>query len=219
MEFICAVLNRTEGAEETSNKLAQLVTEWQESGPNLAKMMAKPANVPLWRTLAKSCNATWTITKTGGASIHLEPGIALPEFGHSRTRTEEKEAKAKILFYKLTLGPWEKLGGPCPRCGKYFIRKRANHKSYCGRRCGSLASAEASTRKKLNEDRAKLLGLAVKFWPQWTERKHPIRALWIAEKVNAKRGTERHITQKWISRNIDIRTGKVKGATNGTRKN
>ncbi len=197
LEFICAVLNKTQGAEETSRKLTQLVTEWQESGPNLAKMMA--ANLPLWHTLANSCHAAWTITKTGGAYIHLEPGIALPKYGHSRTRAEEKEAQAVILFYLLTLGPWEKLGGPCPRCGKYFIKKRANHKIYCGRRCGSLASAKVSTRKKLNEDIAgKVLRARTEIqewdvlkrhpaidWKQWVHKREPdISPKWLTRAVN-----------------------------------
>jgi len=197
LEFICAVLNKTEEAEGTSHKLAQLVTEWQKSGPNLAKMM--PANLQLWRTLANSCHATWTITETGGAYVNLEHGSAPPKSGHSRTSAEEKEAKAVMLFYLLTLGPWEKLGGPCPRCGKYFIKKRTNHNIYCGRRCGSLASAKVSTRKKLDEDLAgKVLRARTAIqewdalkrhpaidWKQWVHKRKPdITPKWLTRAVN-----------------------------------
>lgn len=197
LEFICAVLNKTKGAEETSDALAKLVTEWQKSGPNLAKMMA--ANLPLWRTLAGSCNATWTITKTGGASIHLAPGIALPKFGHGSTRAEKTEAEAVILFYLLTLGPWEKLGGPCPRCKKYFIKKRANHKIYCGRRCGSLASAAVSTRRKLDEDRANKIERARKAIQEWDDLKSRPAIEW--KRWVHKR--EPDITSKWLTRAVN----------------
>lgn len=202
LEFICKVLNGEAGSKETSLKLTQLVTEWQKSGerqnsePNLAKMMMKPANLTLWQTLTRSCNATWTITETGGAYIHLEPGIALPKFGHSRTRAEEQEATAVILFYLLTLGPWEKLGGPCPRCGKYFIKKRANHKIYCGRRCGSLASAKVSTRKKLDKEREDKVGRARKLIQEWNKlKRRPCKSWkqWV-------HGKDQTITPKWLTR-------------------
>lgn len=197
LEFICKVLNRETESKELSLKLTQLVTEWQASGPNLAKMMT--ANLPLWKTLTRSCNATWTITETGGAYVDLQPGIALPKFGHSRTRDEEQEAQAVILFYLLTLGPWETLGGPCPRCGKYFIKKRANHRIYCGRGCASLASAKVSTRKKLDEEREDKVERAREAiqewdalksrpaidWKQWVHKREPdITPKWLTRAVN-----------------------------------
>jgi ribosomal protein S27AE len=201
LEFICKVLNRETGSKELSLKLTKLVTEWQKSGPNLAKMMT--ANLPLWNTLTRSCNATWTITETGGAYVDLQPGIALPKFGHSRTRVEEREATAVMLFYKLTVGPWEKLGGPCPRCGKYFIKKRANHKIYCGRKCGSLVSAEVSTRKKLNEDRAKKVLRAGALIQEWDAlKRHPT--------IDWKRWVhhaDETITPKWLTRAVNPKHG------------
>ena len=194
LEFICKVLNREAGSMETFRKLTQLVTEWQASGPNLAKMMT--ANLPLWNTLTRSCNATWTITETGGAYVDLQPGIALPKFGHSRTRVEQQEAQAVILFYLLTLGPWEKLGGPCPRCGKYFIKKRANHKIYCGRGCGSLASAKVSTRKKLDKEREHKVERARKLIQKWDELKRRPGKSW-KQWVH---GKDQTITPKWLTR-------------------
>ena len=60
-------------------------------------------------------------------------------------------------------------------------------------------------------EREALLQSAAKFWPQWTERKHSNRSLWVAERVNAQpkrmkishkwKPVKRHITQKWVSRN------------------
>ncbi len=61
---------------------------------------------------------------------------------------------------------------------------------------------QAAGNRARKDEREELLALAVKFWPQWTERKHPNRARWVAKKMNAARNaTERHIQPKWVSRN------------------
>jgi hypothetical protein len=97
----------------------------------------------------------------------------------------------------------------------YFIRRRL-------RRCYQRAALcphhlrQAAGNRAREDEREELLALAVKFWPQWTERKHPNRAFWIAQQMNAKRkATERRITQKWVSRNLYIPTGKVKEDAKG----
>jgi hypothetical protein len=96
-------------------------------------------------------------------------------------------------------------------CGApYFWRKRLRETYKREARCPHHLRQAAGNRTRESE-REGLLGLAAEFWPQWTEREHPNRALWIAEQMNEKRkATERRITQKWVSRNIDVRTGKVK---------
>lgn len=107
----------------------------------------------------------------------------------------------------------------CDGCKGYFAYERKPRRTikrgiFC-KDCKPRASL-VRTKASRETERGKLLDLAAKFWPQWTERKHPNRALWIAEKINAQRkGTERRITQKWVSRNIDIRTGKVKENAKG----
>jgi hypothetical protein len=199
LEFICKVLNGEAASKETSLKLAKLVTEWQESGPNLVKMMMKPANLKLWNTLINSCHATWTITETGGAYINHTPGIALRKFGHSRTRDEEQEAQAVILFYSLTIGPWEKLGGPCPRCRVYFIKKRANHKIYCGRKCGSLASAKKATRERLDKEHKHKLEQAQAAIQEWNALKRRPAMSWKQWVITK----EPDITSKFLTRAVN----------------
>jgi hypothetical protein len=68
----------------------------------------------------------------------------------------------------------DKLAGPCPRCGRYFLRKTVKQKVYCSRNCGSLASARASTLKRRNDEHAQKLlraSEAAAMWnPQNTRR-------------------------------------------------
>ncbi len=97
-----------------------------------------------------------------------------------------------------------------PDCDTYFIRSRREEflkrGSYCAKH-----SKGAGTAKERDDDRSALLELAVKIYSQWTPDEHPNRALWIANKVNELRnGTERRITQKWVTRNINMTDGTVK---------
>jgi hypothetical protein len=232
LEFICNVMNDPKepalqpnpGANSGSPArsgltvttpgyhLVRLVTEWQESGRNLQKMVA--ANEPLRKAFVETWETRWLPTKTGGAKIAFFPRpqpCVLRLFdertsGTALTETERKEsleavarAIALLLFYVLTLGPWEKLGGPCPRCGKYFIKKRPNHKIYCSRRCGSNVSAKKATRERLDKDRIdKVLraGAAIRRWDvlknpptigwkQWVHKREPdITSKWLTRAVN-----------------------------------
>jgi len=53
------------------------------------------------------------------------------------------------MFGALVTNPLcEKLGGPCARCGNYYIKKRASQKVYCSRRCGNAATAVARTAER-----------------------------------------------------------------------
>ena len=63
----------------------------------------------------------------------------------------EKRAEllAALLFHVGTLNPeWHKLAGPCARCGRYYLKKRASQKVYCSRRCGNAATAIERTRER-----------------------------------------------------------------------
>jgi hypothetical protein len=89
----------------------------------------------------------------------------------------------------------------CLKCETYFERAKLQEVfkrgAYCPRH-----SKGAGTDKERKDEREQLLRCAMRFWSQWTPAKHPNQALWIAGKVNGtRRGAERHISQKWVSRN------------------
>jgi hypothetical protein len=104
-------------------------------------------------------------------------------------------------FALLLLNPQSgDLQGPCPRCGNYFVKRRKTKN--CLKRC-SIAAAVEATRRAEHEA---LMEPAQRFVSQWTPRKHPIRAVWVAARVNSERKwIEVNGKRKIIHRNIDRR--------------
>src|SRR5439155_24780289 len=93
--------------------------------------------------------------------------------------------QALILFFVFTLNSeWERLGGPCDRCARYYIKKTIRNKRYCSRRCGSMATAIASTRRRLDQ-----------------EQKEKLHRAEVALRVYAKANT-RLAWKDWISLNV-----------------
>ncbi len=65
----------------------------------------------------------------------------------------------------------DKFGGPCARCGKYYIKRRVSQKVYCSRTCGNAATAVVRTRKKWDEERGERLKQADKAMRKWSRLK------------------------------------------------
>lgn len=150
----------------------------------------------------------------------LLPPESLDEPTAHKILEAEQAAYTMLLF--LDYGGLKHHIAKCthPDCAEpYFIRARLHAYYKRPALCPHHRKQAAGTRARKDEH-DELLALAAKFWPQWTERKHPNRALWIAERVNERRkGTQRHITQKWVSRNIDCRTGKIKASKKRSKEN
>jgi hypothetical protein len=197
LEHICRVLNGEE-APEARFALSRLIKSWQASGPNLKKMMH--LDFTQWRDVQESWKATWVPTRTGRAHLLLFPDLPLCHMkkGHDGVYRPTPEGGALLLFYSLTLNPeWDRLGGPCERCARYYVMNTVRHKKYCSRKCSSFATATASTRKRLDEEHADKLRraqAAAQMWPkirtilnwkQWVSRKEP------------------DITQKWLTRAVN----------------
>ena len=190
---ICGALN-----SETDRKLKfhirGWVKTWQLSGPNLEKMTK---DVPENRrhALAYAMRTLWGPTDGGQAELFFVPDYLELErlLGEQRVwqngandkRKLTPEVEALILFHLLTVAPGcEKIAGPCPRCDRYYIKKRASQKVYCSRRCGNAATAVARTRQRIASERSEKLACAraaVKKWGSASTRqdwKH-----WVAQKT------------------------------------
>lgn len=197
MAHICRVLNG-EKQPELRLALSRLIKSWQASGPNLKKMMH--ADFGQWRDVQESWKATWLPTRTGRAHLLLLPDLPPGHMkkGQDGACRPTPEGGALLLFYSLTLNPeWDRLGGPCERCARYYVMNTVRHKKYCSRRCSSFATATASTRKRLDEEHADKLRraqAAAQMWPkirtilnwkQWVSRKEPdITPKWLTRTVN-----------------------------------
>jgi len=166
---VVTLLNRKE-----SSDLRGLVKTWRDSGPNLQKMLA--ADFDLHRRVTYLLQVVLLPTKSGRAHLALLPDI----------HAESEEEIALLMFVELVLNPWwDRLGGPCARCGRYYIKKTSRQNVYCSRSCGTFATArEATLRQRAAEHSDKLLRATAAArtwvtartsidWKQWVSLKEP----------------------------------------------
>lgn len=194
--------------EETPPLLRKLVQAWQESGPDPTKFsfyqQRKMWEAEAWQgpdptnfyqgKMWADVVAYWKTVRTqlvrapgGGAGVFMNNG---PD--------PDPYKEALRLFIELLLNPdCDKLAGPCPRCGNYYICRSARNKVYCSRSCGTRTTALAATRKRRDEEHAdKLLRAAEgarewttartkKEWKPWVSGRHPdITAKFLTRAVN-----------------------------------
>jgi hypothetical protein len=115
----------------------------------------------------------------------------------------------------------ELLDSPCPhrlarcrnpKCRIYFVRKRERKGSikrgtYCGN-CELIGAAER-TRISRRQRKSQLLKAAAEAWPRWKKsNRHPIKAEWVAQQVNAVCGGAR-IHAKWVTQNKNAILGRM----------
>ena len=193
LERFCELLNSSE-QPELREHLRQLVTAWQDSGPDLEKMMWG-SHEHLLTPLQVLCVGRWMPSNSGRAfmNVHPEIGRLEDQVGQERVYQEmpdgswklTPEAEAWIAFGFFTLNPHcEEVAGPCARCGRYYVKKRASQKVYCSRRCGNAATAIARTHERIaSERRSKIAraSAAIKKWKSTTTRQDWKR--WVAKRT------------------------------------
>jgi hypothetical protein len=108
-------------------------------------------NAKLWRELQSSLRLDLQLTTTGKANVrfmrqpHPQPG-------------QSQEGQTALWYFALliTNPRWAFLGGPCRRCGRYYIKKTKRMKRvYCYGECKPAAqkdSAVSCTRKKRRKE-------------------------------------------------------------------
>jgi hypothetical protein len=183
LQAICYLLNSQE-PQELCSELRKLVTAWQKSGPNLNKLLGSDSAL---NTSVKHGRTLLVPTNTGKG--HL---LWLPNPPESTPSSWKDQALAH--FMDLIVNPqWHRLGGPCERCGKYYVKKTARQKAYCSRTCGSANTAMASTRRKREKERADKMRHAQAAADKWATvgPRQPWK-LWVSMKTK--------ISIKWLTR-------------------
>jgi hypothetical protein len=154
LQMICDALNSS-GAPWVA-ELRRLLAIWLESGPNL-EMMLK-ADSTLERQLKEDFRALWLPTTSGRSHMFFSP--------HGDPHDPNSESRG--FFMMITLSPeWQKFGGPCPRCAKYFMRQTAKPSKYCSHRCASQETASKRTtevRKERHEGKLLAAKEAIARW-------------------------------------------------------
>jgi hypothetical protein len=123
-------------------ELRRLLSIWNDSA-SLADMMAAEKDID-WENIS-----IYLDTVPTGKRIGLQlPFSYLSQKESWYREVDPKQSEglqvdhARQIFYYFLLGPepW-RLGGPCPKCGKYYVRRTRQQSVYCSHRCASQATA------------------------------------------------------------------------------
>jgi hypothetical protein len=125
-------------------------------------------------------------------ALHL---ALVPDF---RPGSQSLEEIAVLMFVELVLNPqWDKLGGPCAQCGRFYIKKTVRQNAYCSRSCGTRATARKATLRKRAEEHSDKLRQAAAAAQTWVASRATVDwKQWVSAK-------EKDITQKWLTRAIN----------------
>jgi hypothetical protein len=178
------------GLSEKQTELRRLVESWKASGPNLRKMFEQEPDLQL-RT--KKGKTVFYSTPTGRG--HLEWLACPSENDHSFP----KDDALKEFMTLITNPDWDLLGGPCPRCDNYFLKKTRRKNIYCSRTCSSTATAIPAIRRKRQQEQAKKVAIAQKYIDEWGKSKR--RSGW-KKWVSIETG----YTDRWLTRAINGKT-------------
>jgi hypothetical protein len=166
--------------KQTPPLLRRLVQAWLLSGPDLGKFSFDQRQMwadvdRYWKSATRLNPLRIVGAPGGGAAFFLN---CCPE--------PDPYDEALRWFTELLFNPeCNRLAGPCPRCGNYYIRRSARNKVYCSRSCGTRATALAATRERRDEEHADKLRRAAqaarewtiartkKEWKPWVSGRHP----------------------------------------------
>lgn len=167
--------------------LRQLVQAWLDSGPDLLAMFKKePGLEPLLRY-----GETRFYPVRGGRG-HLDWSPKVPE-----TLPSAYDRQALEDFIILITNPeWKMLGGPCKRCGSYFLKTTKRKKIYCSRSCGGKQTAHEAIKRKRKEEHAEKLRIAEAAMAEWGKHKRRLPwKKWVLSRTD--------LTQRWITRAVN----------------
>lgn len=178
--------------------LIGLMEKLKGCGGNLKKMM--DGDPELAKAVAEVCVTRWMPSTNRTAHLVLQPSwehILKRELTPGQVDRMRPERFAALLFHVGTLNPeWDKLAGPCARCGRYYLKKRASQKVYCSRRCGQAATAVARTSERLKAEHKDKIHRARTVINEWNTLKVRPALEW----KNWLRKREPDITEKFVTR-------------------
>jgi len=191
LQMICDGLNDWP-TDPTNLGLRRLIAAWHESGPNLKAMLG--ADPALSQNLMSDFRALYYPTESGRAHIVFSP--------HGDPQDLHSDARARFMM--ITLSPdWNKFGGPCPRCDKYFIRKTAKQSVYCSHRCASQDTAIKRTTEVRRKRHAHKLDVAKEAIAKWKKLSSQYRTRQGWKEYVAGYDPDAEITTRFLTRAVN----------------
>jgi hypothetical protein len=191
METIVSTLNTPLSRyAELRRELRALVEDWIASGPNMIILSQRLDPKLRKRIFARTASQPAPMP---GPNIQVT-WLARPK-GYNENRQKDR---AIACFMELIRNPYaQRLGGPCKRCGAYYLKKTRAQKTFCSRNCSSSFTAISSTKnaraaerqRKLKTVRSALKHLP-KFprpgrdWKRWIAEKAKVSLHWLTRAIN-----------------------------------
>jgi hypothetical protein len=112
----------------------------------------------------------------------------------SESEPESPEVLALCDFMTLITNPdWELLGGPCVRCGDYYLKRARRRTKYCSRKCSSKETAISSTRSWRADQQERKISRAQECIDEWCNvKRREAWKTWVSRKTG--------FTDRWLTR-------------------
>lgn len=172
---------------KSQTELQRLVQQWMNSGPNLVELFK--SDPELENRLRFGRTQLYPMHDGRG---HLDWS---PEISGTVLRPYEREALQD--FMTLITNPlWKYLGGPCGRCGNYYLKKTKRQKVYCSRTCGLKTTAASAMRQRRLREQGKRIRNAQSFVDEWSKQKRRLAwKPWVSNRTG--------YTVRWITRAVN----------------
>ena len=180
----------------TQMELRSLVERWMKSGPNLRKLFAQD---PELERRTRHWEMLFYATNTGRGYLDSTP---VP----NQINLSPEDRALKDFMTLITNSQWDSLGGPCRRCGNYYLKNTKRQNVYCSRLCSSGETAVSATRKWREREQAKKIDIAQECMFEWPKKK---RRLGWKEWVSNETG----YSIRWISRAVNNGTLQTPAST------
>jgi hypothetical protein len=128
------------------------------------------------------------------------PRFSELEFGGSLSiddPQESKELRSRSLRRdrkgRAPNPDWELLGGPCVRCGDYYLKRARRRTKYCSRKCSSKETAISSTRSWRADQQERKISRAQECIDEWCNvKRREAWKTWVSRKTG--------FTDRWLTR-------------------
>jgi hypothetical protein len=178
---------------ESQEELRRLVRLWIESGPDLIEMFREEPELEL---RIRHGRTTFYPMHDGRGHLDWSPkviGPAQPSF---------KNDALEDFMILITNPLWELLGGPCSRCGDYYLKKTKRQKVYCSRVCSSKTTAVSTMRQRRQQEHADKIRRAQEAIDDWSKaRRRQTWKRWVANRTGC--------SLNWITRAANNRSLRV----------
>lgn len=173
-----------------ASQLKWFMEKWNASKQNMSRFIRN--NPKLWEAIEKHCECH---PPQPFPSYPDEDGLELmwrlPAVVLRSLRSEKQDLvalsemlpispEALHLFISFLLNPLRhRVGGPCPRCGRYFLRRtNRNPKVYCSRNCGLKTTAQTAMKARRHKERNQKLQRVQEALQEWTDKNRTDDADW-----------------------------------------